>query len=230
VVPETAFDIANMIAPRVGFVWDPTAEGRAKLMAHWGRFYESVPMDLNVRAFGGEITDFSTTGCTTLNNRDDVTQEELEACDTYRADNFQLGDGAEFVAPSLKGQYTDELILGGEYEVMADFKMGVNFVTRNMPRVIEDSSTDGGAHYLIVNPGEDFSADATDLRTEAAGLMTRRTRSSPRCTSARADVLDKIKNFDKPVRDYQGGPDHRAAALREERDAAGVVHLLAQQG
>lgn len=202
VVPETAFDIANMIAPRVGFVWDPTAEGRAKLMAHWGRFYESVPMDLNVRAFGGEITDFSTTGCTTLNNRDDVTQEELEACDTYRAGNYQLGDGAEFVAPSLKGQYTDELILGGEYEVMADFKMGVNFVTRNMPRVIEDSSTDGGAHYLIVNPGEDFSADATDLRTEAAGLMT----SNPELAallSARADVLDKIGTFDKPIRDYQ---------------------------
>ena len=183
-------------------MWDPTAEGRAKLMAHWGRFYESVPMDINVRAFGGEITDFSTTGCTALNNRDDVTQEELDACDTYRAGNFQLGDGAEFVAPSLKGQYTDELILGGEYEVMADFKMGVNFVTRNMPRVIEDSSTDGGAHYLIVNPGEDFSADATDLRTEATGLMT----SNPELAAllnARADVLDKISTFDKPIRDYQ---------------------------
>jgi hypothetical protein len=183
-------------------IWDPTQEGRAKLFGHWGRFYENVPMDINVRAFGGEITDFSTTGCTALNNRDDVTQEELDACDTYRAGNFQLGDGAEFVAPSLKGQYTDELILGGEYEVMADFKMGVNFVTRNMPRVIEDSSTDGGAHYLIVNPGEDFSADATDLRTEATGLMT----SNPELAAllnARADVLDKISTFDKPIRDYQ---------------------------
>lgn len=202
VVPETAFDINNMIAPRIGFVWDPTAEGRAKLMAHWGRFYESVPMDINVRAFGGEITDYSTTGCTALNNRNDVTQEELEACDTYRPGNFQLGDGAEFVAPSLKGQYTDELILGGEYEVMADFKMGVNFVTRNMPRVIEDSSTDAGAHYLIVNPGEDFSGDADDLRNQAAGLMATNP-ALAELLSARADVLDKISTFDKPIRDYQ---------------------------
>ena len=202
IVPDAAYDLSSLIAPRLGFIWDPTAEGRSKLMAHVGRFYESVPMDINVRAFGGEITDFSTTGCTELNNRTDVTQAELDGCTTYRAGNFQLGDGAEFVAPSMEGQYTDELIVGGEYELMADFKVGFNLVSRTMPRIIEDMSTDGGAHYIIANPGEDFSGDADDLRDEAGTLMT----SNPALADlllARADVLDRIKGFDKPIRDYQ---------------------------
>ena len=205
VVPEVAFDISDMLAPRVGFVWDPTAEGRSKLMAHWGRFYETVPMDLNVRAFGGEITDFSYCVDPNVALDDTVTQAQLDACAEYGTDgdaNFQLGDGAEYVASSLKGQYTDELILGGEYELMPDFKMGLNFVTRNMPRVIEDSSTDGGAHYLIVNPGEDFSGEAEDLRNQADAIMA----TNPDLASllnARADVLDKISTFDKPIRDYQ---------------------------
>ncbi|MBK9034034.1 MAG: TonB-dependent receptor [Myxococcales bacterium] len=202
ITPESAYDLANMIAPRVGVIWDPTAEGRSKIMAHWGRFYESVPMDINVRAFGGEITDFSTTNCPTLNGRNDVTQAELDACDAYRPGNSQLGDGAEYVAPSMEGQYTDELILGAEYELMADFKMGLNFVSRNMPRIIEDMSTDGGGHYIIANPGEDFSGDATSLRDQATAVMAE----NPALASlleARADVLDKISTFDKPIRDYQ---------------------------
>jgi hypothetical protein len=162
-----------------------------------------MPMDLNVRAFGGEITDFSY--CVSADPDPTLTPAQLDACEEFGTDgdaNFQLGDGAEFVAPSLKGQYTDELILGGEYELMADFKMGLNFVARNMPRVVEDSSTDGGAHYLIVNPGEDFSADAEAVRAQAMAVEA----TNPELAgllNARADVLDQISSFDKPIRDYQ---------------------------
>jgi outer membrane receptor protein involved in Fe transport len=58
-VPDAAYKLNNLLAPRLGFIYDPTKEGKAKVFGHWGRFYESVPMDLNVRAFGGEITNFS---------------------------------------------------------------------------------------------------------------------------------------------------------------------------
>ena len=43
-------------APRVGLLYDWTKEGRSKIYAHWGRFYESIPMDINDRSFGGEVT------------------------------------------------------------------------------------------------------------------------------------------------------------------------------
>jgi hypothetical protein len=53
-VPEVAYTLNNW-APRIGFIYDPTKEGKSKLYGHYGQFYENVPMDINVRAFGGEI-------------------------------------------------------------------------------------------------------------------------------------------------------------------------------
>lgn len=198
VIPEVAFDLSNMIAPRVGFVWDPTSEGRAKIMAHYGRFYESVPMDINVRAFGGEITNLDVASC--MDSTITATQSQLEACDTYEP-FFQFGGGTEYVAPSMKGQYINEIILGTEYELMADFKVGLNFVARNLPIIIEDMSVDGGNTYFIANPGEDFSSDAQDLRDAA---MNETNEDLAALYEARAEQLDAVKNFDKPVRDYQG--------------------------
>jgi hypothetical protein len=48
--------LRGMIAPRAGVVWDWTRDGRSKAYAHWGRFYESIPMDINSRSFGGEVS------------------------------------------------------------------------------------------------------------------------------------------------------------------------------
>ena len=42
------------IAPRVGATWDPTRKGRSKIYAQFGRFYQSIPMGINDRAFSGE--------------------------------------------------------------------------------------------------------------------------------------------------------------------------------
>ena len=55
---ESAFKLKNNWAPRAGFIWDVTKNNRSKLYANWGRFYESIPMDINIRAFGGEIQCF----------------------------------------------------------------------------------------------------------------------------------------------------------------------------
>lgn len=204
VIPDVAFELSNMIAPRVGLIWDPTQEGRSKIFGHWGRFYESVPMDINVRAFGGEMTyegylDNSEAGCPNIT--ENSTQEELDAC-TAIIDGAVLGGGTEYVSPSMRGQYINEIILGAEYELMADFKMGVNFVARNLPVAIEDVSTNGGQDYLITNPGEDFSGEAADLRMQAEQVRE----SNPDLADlydGRADQLDDVSNFDKPVRDYQ---------------------------
>ncbi len=226
IIPEVAFQIDNMFAPRIGAIYDPTQEGRAKLFGHWGRFYESVPMDINVRAFGGEITRFARTdfdengvftgqagyGC------DDPSVvftarsiDELEASNCQYGTQAVLGGGTEYVAPGLKGQFIQEIILGGEYELMPDFKIGANYVHRSLPVAIEDISTDGGSTYLIANPGEDFSDAATDLRGEAAalrdGVDCMATPDNESCLLAdlydyRAVLLDAVDSFDKPIRTY----------------------------
>ena len=56
-IGTTAMALTGNFAPRLGAIWDPTAEGHSKLFASWGRFYEAIPMDINDRSFGGEVSD-----------------------------------------------------------------------------------------------------------------------------------------------------------------------------
>lgn len=201
VIPEKAYTIDNMISPRLGLIFDPTNEGRSKLFAHWGRFYEAVPMDINVRAFGGEITNFrrfNAANCDVPYTTRAEMETALGACFSNAPDvETNLGGGTEYVAPNLKGQFSQDIIVGAEHQLMDNFKVGLTYVNKKLPVVIEDVSTDGGNTYMIANPGEDFSAEADDLRELAAA--------NPDLAdiyNARADQLDAVSLFDKPVRTY----------------------------
>jgi hypothetical protein len=219
VIPSKAFELSNLLAPRLGFIYDPSQEGKSKVFGHWGRFYESVPMDINVRAFGGEITNVSLLN---VNRRTpesdgydpscnvnyapgvpDLSQVLLQCQDRVR--QRILGEGPAFLSPGLKGQYTDELILGTELQVFPDFKLGVSYTHRTLPRVIEDISTDGGSNYVITNPGEDFSDEAKKLRDRAAILAATGGADDAALAALlfdRADQLDGVSKFEKPVRNY----------------------------
>src|SRR5213075_2846491 len=62
-----AMVLKGNLAPRLGLLYDWTKEGRSKIYTHWGRFYESIPIDINDRSFGGETQFeqiFSTAGGT----------------------------------------------------------------------------------------------------------------------------------------------------------------------
>lgn len=219
-IPDEAYELKNLIAPRLGFIFDPTSEGKSKLFGHWGRFYENVPMDLNVRAFGGEITNFELFN---FNRRTpdqegydpncdvnfgttsdpDLTNTILQCRDSRQ--QALLGEGVEYVSPGLKGQYTQELILGAEYEFAADFTIGMNYIHRSLPTVIEDVSTDGGNTYMITNPGEDYSGEAEKLRAEAARLRMGGSAENMALADvfdSRASLLDSVRRLDKPVRNY----------------------------
>ncbi len=219
VIPSKAYELKNLLAPRLGFIFDPTQEGKSKLFGHWGRFFENVPMDLNVRAFGGEINNVSLVN---FNRRTPDAQGYDPSCDVNHAagvsdlsqtllqcqDRVQqvlLGEDLTYLSPGLKGQYTDELILGGEFQIVPDFKLGLSYTRRVLPRVIEDISTDGGNHYLITNPGEDFSGEADRQRAEAARLMATGNADDMALAQVmldRANQLDSVSRFEKPVRDY----------------------------
>jgi outer membrane receptor protein involved in Fe transport len=218
-IPAKAYELKNLLAPRVGFIFDPTQDGKSKVFGHWGRFYENVPMDLNVRAFGGEITNVSLVNASRRTpdqqgydpscnvnytpGVSDLSQTLLQCRD--RVQQVLLGEDLTYLSPGLKGQYTDELILGAEFQVVPDFKLGINYTRRVMPRVIEDISTDGGNHYMITNPGEDFSGEATQQREAAMRLMATGNPDDAALAEVlldRAKQLDAVSGFEKPVRDY----------------------------
>jgi hypothetical protein len=143
---SSAFKLSKNWAPRVGFVWDPTDTGKSKIYANWGRFYENIPMDINIRAFGGEQTAFSY-------NFSPDPASFLPVPNTPSRSSL-LGNGIEPVDPELKGQYIDEVLGGFEYEVLPNATLGVRVTRRNLGRVIEDFLVPSTGGYFIANPGE----------------------------------------------------------------------------
>lgn len=223
IIPAVAFALNNW-APRIGAIYDPTSEGKSKLFAHWGRFYENIPNDINVRSFGAEIDDQQFVGgkhlqmgaagydpncdvnhgagvnpATAILNCKDVASARL------------LGGGNEYVAPGVTGQYTDELVLGAEYELVPDVKIGLTYTHRTIPNVIEDMSTDGAINYLIANPGNNYDDEALKLEAQAAKEMANGNKNLADALTQRATSLRFIKNVDKPSRNYD------AVTLRAEQ-------------
>ena len=52
---NSVINLKKNFAPRIGFTFDPTNDGKGKIFAHYGRYYEDIPTDINIRAFGGEL-------------------------------------------------------------------------------------------------------------------------------------------------------------------------------
>jgi len=143
-------DINDQWAPRIGFVWDFLGNGKSKLFGNWGYNYESIPMQIVIRAFSG----LEWAGYTANFSDDpvDIAQAPYgEAPRTYR-EYGMIGGRFAAVDPDTRGQYISEVVVGAEYEVVPNVALGLRFVRRNLERVIEDAFSD--SDYVIGNPGE----------------------------------------------------------------------------
>jgi hypothetical protein len=147
------FGLDDMIAPRVGLVWDPANNGRSRVFGHYARFYESIPLDINVRVFGNEqMSGFYYT------HPDEGLPSTTNPGVLYYVWNFSSEFSAP-VDPDLKPQYLEELVFGAEYEVLPDLAVGLKYVSRWVGRVIEDISVDNAFTYFITNPGGTFTSN-----------------------------------------------------------------------
>jgi len=198
-----AMTMKNMWAPRLGLLYDWTKEGRSKIYGHWGRFYESIPMDINNRSFGGEtlyqqvfnssqcgptvggIGGPSGPGCTDAGERPALAET-------------LFGSGT-LVAPGVKPQFMDEYILGVEYEVMEDLKVGISFQNRRLGRVLEDVSVDNADTYILANPGE---WDAEEERKLQAKIDAETDPNEKSRLEQQLKQFQGIRIFDTPKRDY----------------------------
>jgi carboxypeptidase family protein/TonB-dependent receptor-like protein len=149
---EVAFKLKNEWAPRLGFVWDFVGDGTSKLYGSYGRFFYSIPTDLNARVFTAN-TAFNTFNYSPTSLIQDPTAP--------RARNFQVGtfDG-EPVDPNLKAPYQDEFTIGIEKALDPTLSLGLKGTYRTLGRTVEDrcdlDSDDPlafGNTCAIFNPG-----------------------------------------------------------------------------
>jgi hypothetical protein len=157
---ELDFGLGDMIAPRIGVVVDVTGDGRSKLFGHWGRFYESIPLDINVRAFGREQFNFYYFYYPSNGSLPSGTNQGT----FYYL--YALGGGTA-VQEGIEAMYSDEAVGGFEYEVAKDLSIGVKGVYRKLGQVIEDISVDGGHTYFIANVGKESTFTANPVTGDA---------------------------------------------------------------
>lgn len=148
----TAFKLKNNLAPRLGVTWDVANNGRSKVYANYGRFFEAIPMDINIRAFGGE------TVCFCYNFSADPANTKPDT--TAPRKSTLLGGDREPVDPNLKGQHIDEYLLGWDQEVASNLAIGVKGTYRKLGNVIEDMLIGSTGNYLIANPGSGIGREA----------------------------------------------------------------------
>jgi hypothetical protein len=175
IMGERAVFIWDNVAPRVGVVYDWTDEGRSRLYASYGWFYQTLPLQLNNRVFGGQINVFRSYRAQDCRAGEQVTQngvrEDLqfrgqptEFCTDFASSTTGLTEGA--VVPRLRGQYNQQFQMGYEQEVIEDLTLGVRWLHTDLGRAVEDISPDGGLNFIIANPGEAVSQ--ADINSQIA--------------------------------------------------------------
>jgi hypothetical protein len=142
----TVIDLTTNWAPRLGAVWDFAGNGRSKLFAGYGRYYESIPLDIDIRSFGGELS----CGCYNF----DPDPGDLTPDPAAPRPSRVLGGSTEPVDPNLRGQYVNEVVAGTEYEIAPNLTLGVKYVHRALARVIEDFLIPSEGTYFVANPGQ----------------------------------------------------------------------------
>jgi hypothetical protein len=179
---ELALILGDQLSPRLGVIVDPLANGRMKFFGNYARYYERVPLNMLERAFPPERR-FSARrvapqpglqgGC---DPRDRTGQRGGCADNAFVARRTEgstnpdsilnpnrLYSGGkvepEPVDPNLESQSSNEWLVGGEYEVLANTRFGANYAHRTMGAVIEDMSRDNGNTYFLGNPGAGFAKD-----------------------------------------------------------------------
>jgi hypothetical protein len=201
---KSAFTLKQNWAPRIGFIYDFARNNKSKLYANWGRFYENIPMDINIRAFGGELACF----CYNFDPSPNAIRPVLPVTATPSRTNL-LGSSVEPVDPDLKGQYSDEFLVGMEYELANRFVLGAKVTRRDLGRVIEDFFIPSTGEYFIANPASgigkemgfyDFvnSADAPKAkRSSTAFEITANKRFSDSWQFIASAVFSKLEgNYD----------------------------------
>jgi hypothetical protein len=125
----------NNWAPRIGVTLDPTGSGKAKIYANWGFFYSKVPNDLAARALSSDAgvsrADYFDAGLT-----QPVPDGVLGLGTTSHF--LQQGVSADTIDPSVKTSYVNEAVTGFEFEAVPGMNVGVRYIHRDIPRVLED--------------------------------------------------------------------------------------------
>ncbi|HEX9426758.1 MAG TPA: hypothetical protein VGA64_03160, partial [Candidatus Polarisedimenticolia bacterium] len=122
------YTFAGNLAPRVGISWDLLGNGKSRLYANFGRYFERVPNDLAIRAFNNEVgvslAEFTDRNLTTPKTTSPI---------------FLQGVQPTSVAAGVKLPYEDEISGGYAFEMGPNSSFEVRTIFRTQGRILEDT-------------------------------------------------------------------------------------------
>jgi hypothetical protein len=168
-------------APRLALSWDPSGSGKMKVFGSYGLYFARIPNDLALLTFGGGgrviWADYFDAELT------QPIPDGVEALGTRVHLVVSSGRPAT-VAPDAKSTYIREAAVGFEYEAAPQLTLGIQYLYRDMPRVLEDVGNAAAVLY--------FTGDADD-----------RVRFIGNPSQGFPDTVMDVGAFEDPIHEYR---------------------------
>ena len=170
------FSFSDKIAPRVGFAWDVTGNGRWKAYGSFGRYYDITKLEMPRGSFGGEKWISYAWTLDTFDWKSISCQEGQTGCPgkfieqtIWRFGSNEVdpsiddvhkkyfGVSGNWIDPDIKPVQAQEITAGLDHEINSVSSIGVRYVHKWITRTIEDFGWNEpglGEFYIIGNPGD----------------------------------------------------------------------------
>ncbi|MCJ7485522.1 MAG: TonB-dependent receptor [Candidatus Aminicenantes bacterium] len=159
------FNLGQMLAPRLGLVYDVFGDSSLKVFASYGIYYDVMKLYMAELTFGGwkrkqdyyALQDPDWTTIAESGMLDDAASQE--AGNTYAGTVDFLPPSFDRVDPDLKPTAQREISFGAEKKLMDDLSLSVRLVNKHLIRTIEDVGVyvwDGTTleqQFYVTNPG-----------------------------------------------------------------------------
>jgi outer membrane receptor protein involved in Fe transport len=164
-LPEPIRITNSNLAPRLSLAWDPAADGKTKVFASWGRYFDKLFLASVVWEQGPDFLSR-------------YYQFDADGVDAAGAPNHQMGDiitqsplSAYQVDRGLRTPFSDEWTAGIERELAPEFSVSLTYIRRNYRDQLQDVDLN---HYTRVDPNTGELMDTTGL-ADCGGLFGTRT-------------------------------------------------------
>ena len=161
------FGFGDKLAPRLGFAWDATGNGKTKVYGSWGVFYDITKLQLTL-GFGGTK---SLSYWYTLETGDISTIVDNPSCPPTCSGRLILGP-VDFAVPTnspddnridpgIEQMKMQEAVVGVEREIAPNLSVRARYVHKQLDRALEDIGTIDAQQnelYTVGNPGYGWAA------------------------------------------------------------------------